>query len=85
MGATTTAVTGDVAAFVRDRAASEGLEEISRWLGERQAQSFDAVYVPPDSELVVHVTREIAIDLDPKGRKVNHRVELQAPTQRALD
>ena len=44
--------------FIRDRAVSEGLEEISRWLGERQAQSFDAVYVPPDSELVVHVTRE---------------------------
>jgi integrating conjugative element protein (TIGR03752 family) len=84
VGATTTAVTGDVGSFIGDRALSGGLEEISRWLGERQAQSFDAVYVPPDSELVVHVTREIAIDLDPKGRKVNH-VELQAPAQRALD
>lgn len=84
-GAVTTAVTGDVASFVRNRTVSEGVDEISRWLEERQAQSFDVIYVPPDSELAVHVTRELDLDRDPKGRKVNHRVELQTPSKRPLD
>jgi integrating conjugative element protein (TIGR03752 family) len=83
-GAATTAVTGDIEAFIRNRTVSEGIDEISRWLAERQAQSFDAIYVPPDQPLVVHVTRELALDRDPNGRKVNHEV-LQTPRARALD
>ena len=84
-GIATTAVTGDITSFIRNRTVSEGIDEIANWLDERQAQSFDAIYVPPDSELVVHVTREFAIDQDPQGRKVNHRVEFQTPSQRSLD
>ena len=80
-GTATTAVTGHIDTFVRNRAVSDGLDEVTRWLEERQGQSFDAIYVPPDRELVVHVTREIAIDFDPKGRKVNHR----EPTRAAFD
>ena len=84
-GTATTAVTGDIASFIRNRTVSEGIDEVAGWLDERQAQSFDAIYVPPDSELVVHVTLEFAIDQDPQGRKVNHRVELQTASQHSLD
>lgn len=84
-GTATTAITGDIASFIRNRTVAEGIDEVAGWLDERQAQSFDAIYVAPDSELVVHVTREFAIDQDPLGRKVNHRVELQTTSQRFLD
>jgi integrating conjugative element protein (TIGR03752 family) len=84
-GTATSAVTGDIDTFIRNRTVSEGIDEISRWLDERQAQSFDAIYVAPDSELVVHVTREFAIDLDRNGRKVNHDVISQRPASRSLD
>lgn len=83
-GTATTTVTGDIDRFVRNRTASQSIEEVSRWLGERQEQSFDAIYVPPDHELVVHVTRELPIDFDPQGRKVNHHVE-SSTRFRALD
>lgn len=84
-GTATTSVTGDISSFIRNRTASEGVDEVSRWLAERQAQSFDAIYVPPDSELVVHVTREFDIDHDSQGRKVIHHAELEGSLARPLD
>jgi len=84
-GTSTSAVTGDTTAFVRNRTVSAGIDEISRWLDERQAQSFDVIYVPPGNELVVHVTRELGLDRDPQGRKVNHHVVLQTNSNRDLD
>ena len=84
-GAVTRAVTGDINTFIRQRTIAEGINEVATWLDERQAQSFDAVFVPPNSELVVHVTRELAIDHDLNGRKVNHDVSFDANPIRPLD
>lgn len=84
-GTATTAVTGDIGAFIRNRTIADGIDEVATWLDERQAQSFDAIYVPPDSELVVHVTQPLAIDHDPQGRKVNHHVDSQTQAERPLD
>lgn len=84
-GTSTSAVTGDIASFVRSRAIADGIDEVASWLDERQAQSFDAVYVPPDSELVIHLTRELRIDRNPQGRKVNHDVEFATRSRNRLD
>ena len=84
-GVSTSSVTGDITSFVRSRAIADGIDEVASWLDERQAQSFDVVYVPPDSELVVHVTRELRIDQDPTGRKVNHHAQFQSATDFRLD
>jgi len=84
-GTSTSSVTGDIASFVRSRAIADGIDEVAAWLDERQAQSFDAVYVPPDNELVVHVTRELRIDRNPQGRKVNNDVEFETRARDRLD
>ena len=84
-GTSMSSVTGDIASFVRSRAIADGIDEVASWLDERQAQAFDAIYVPPDSELVVHVTRELRIDQDPTGRKVNHHAKPPIPSATRLD
>ena len=84
-GSVTTSVTGDIGAFIQNRTVANGIAEVAAWLDERQAQSFDVVYVPPDHPLVVHVTRELQIDRDPQGRKVNHELEFETDSRRRLD
>ena len=71
-GGVTGAVTGDVGRYVLGRTASGGSEEIAQWLLERQSQSFDAVFVPAGAHVAIHVDRELTIDWDPHGRKLNH-------------
>jgi integrating conjugative element protein (TIGR03752 family) len=71
-GGVTGAVTGDVGRYVLGRTASGGSEEITQWLLERQSQSFDAVFVPAGADIAIHVDRELTIDWDPHGRKLDH-------------
>ena len=49
-----------------------GSDEVAKWLLERQSQSFDAVFVPAGTRLAIHVDRELPIDLDPSGRRLQH-------------
>ena len=62
-GAISGNVSGDSGAFVLGKTLSGGSNEIAQWLAERQAQSFDAVFVPAGAELAIHVDRELIIDL----------------------
>lgn len=39
---------------------------------QRYGQTFDAVYVPPGANLAVHITQQLAIDYEDKGRKVRY-------------
>ncbi len=71
-GAVTSSVPGDTGAYVLGKTTAEGSSEIAQWLLERQAQSFDAVFVPAGAELALHVDQQIAIDIDPNGRRLNH-------------
>lgn len=71
-GAITSNVGGNAAEFVLGKTLSRGSSEIAQWLLERQAQSFDAVFVPAGVELAIHVDRELSIDLDPQGRRLSY-------------
>ena len=51
---------------------SGGSREVAQWLRERQAQSFDAVFVPAGIELAIHIDRELPIDFHSNGRKLHH-------------
>jgi integrating conjugative element protein (TIGR03752 family) len=57
-GGITSALTGELGQYVLGKTVSGGAEEVSRWLAERQAQSFDAVFVRPGARVAVHVDRE---------------------------
>ena len=55
---------------------SGGSDEVAQWLRERQAQSFDAVFVPAGVELAIHVDHELPIDFHSNGRKLHHEAKL---------
>lgn len=72
LGGSTTSVTGSLSRFVAGQAGAAGAAEIRKWLDERQQQSFDAIFIKPGVELVLHIDQEITIDYDPHGRKLRY-------------
>ena len=71
-GSITSAVDGDKGRFVLGRAVSEGIDEVDRAIAERLSNQFDAVFVENGKEIVLLIQKEIAIDFDPVGRKLDH-------------
>lgn len=84
-GGSTTSVTGDPNTLAQNTAISEGINEVTDWLDARQSNSFDAIYVEPGTQLAVHILKELQIDYDPEGRKVNHYAEIQSRSAYYLD
>ncbi|MBR9910325.1 MAG: TIGR03752 family integrating conjugative element protein [Gammaproteobacteria bacterium] len=75
-GATANVVTGETGNYVLGKTLSGGSDEVAQWLRERQAQSFDAVFVPAGVELAIHVDHELPIDFHSNGRKLHHETHL---------
>jgi integrating conjugative element protein (TIGR03752 family) len=71
-GVATSTITGDTGSFILGRTVAGGSDEVAKWLMERQSQSFDAVFVPAGTRLAIHVDVALPIDLDLKGRKLDH-------------
>ena len=85
LGSVTDSVTGDVGTYVLGKTVAGGSEEVAKWLLERQSQSFDAVFVPAGTAVAIHVDRELAIDLDPQGRRLNHALATAPDRHHRLD
>jgi integrating conjugative element protein (TIGR03752 family) len=71
-GVATSVITGDSAKYAAGKALSGGASEISEYLRERQAQSFDAIYVDTGAELAIHIDIELPIDYEQEGRKTSY-------------
>jgi integrating conjugative element protein (TIGR03752 family) len=84
-GSVTNSVTGDIGPYVFGKTVEGGSNEVGKWLLERQAQSFDAVFVRAGTRVAIHVDRELPIDLDPIGRKLTHATTTQANHRTRLD
>jgi len=84
-GSVTSSVTGDAGTFVLGKTISGGSEEVSKWLLERQSQSFDAVFVPAGTRIAIHVDRELPIDFDSTGRKLTHERSIDPYLRTRLD
>lgn len=84
-GSVTSSVSGDTGRFVLGKTISGGSEEVSKWLLERQSQSFDAVFVPAGIRIAIHVDRELPIDFDTTGRKLTHENDLDPYRRTRLD
>lgn len=82
---TSSHVSGDPKVLAQNEALSSGIEEGADWLDQRQANSFDAIYVEPGTELAVHITEQLKIDYDPNGRKINHYAKIKKYTDYHLD
>ncbi|MFV0476960.1 MAG: TIGR03752 family integrating conjugative element protein [Parahaliea sp.] len=81
---TTSTVDGSTGDYVLGRTIADGTMEVARWLDERQAQQFDAVYVQPGASVALHITEQLEIDYDPAGRKTTY-AGLGQGGYRALD
>ena len=71
-GVSTSVITGDAARFAGGQALSGGAAEVSAYLRERAAQSFDVIYVDTGVELAIHIDIELAIDYQHDGRKTSY-------------
>lgn len=71
------AVTGNNGKYVVGQALSGGLSETSDWFKERYGQMFDAIYVPPGQKIAVHITKQLAIDYEVDGRKVDYTLDIK--------
>ena len=84
-GSISNTVDGKVADFVLGRSLAQGSSEIADWLAERQAQNFDAIFVPAGAAVVIHVDQEIPIDLTPNARKTDYAHPTHGAVQHRLD
>jgi len=75
-GTATSVVSGETGKYVLGKTVGGGSDEVAQWLRERQAQSFDAVFVPAGIELSIHVDHELPIDFHSNGRKLHHETNL---------
>ncbi|ASI21455.1 TIGR03752 family integrating conjugative element protein (plasmid) [Aeromonas media] len=58
--------------YMLGKGIGKGVQSGSDALAERQQGAYDAVYVPPGTRVEIHLTSQIDIDYDKKGRKVSH-------------
>jgi cell division protein ZapB len=84
-GALSSRVAGDQRDYVLGKTLADAGSEVAAWLAERQAQNFDAVFVAAGGEVVIHVDRELNIDRDPNGRRLNHDTTPSRTAARPLD
>lgn len=75
-GGVTSTLTGDAGQAVLGKAVSGGMSDMAEWVKARYGQTFDAVYVPPGMKVAIHITRQLAIDYEEKGRKVKYDFSL---------
>lgn len=79
----TSTLTGSAGQAALGKALSGGTNELAEWVKARYGQMFDAIYVPPGAQVAVHITRQIPIDYEEKGRKVKY--DFDVSQQHELD
>ncbi|MBU9819897.1 TIGR03752 family integrating conjugative element protein [Rahnella sp. BCC 1045] len=75
-GGVTSSLTGDAGQAVVGKALAGGMQETAEWVKARYGQTFDAIYVPPGARVAIHITQQLAIDYEEKGRKVKYDFSL---------
>jgi integrating conjugative element protein (TIGR03752 family) len=78
----TTGVVNNPAQFALGETVSGSSSELAKFIAERQAQMFDVIYVDTGAEVAIHIDREIPIDYQPNGRKLDYANAIHAATGR---
>lgn len=73
VGGSSSVVTGDSGKYALGKVVSGAFSDISKWMMERQENSFDAVVVPSGTKVSLHLNRDILIDYDEAARRVDYR------------
>jgi hypothetical protein len=91
LGSNTTTVTGSSGKYIAGQALSTAASDVQQWWHDRQEQSFDAIYVASSDdagnyvEIAVNFAKEIHIDYNIKGRKLNYATNYGMHTNNQLD
>lgn len=91
LGGNTSAVTGSPEKYVAGQAISTAATEVQQWWHDREEQSFDAIYVAPSDEkgnyveIAVNFAKEIHIDYNLEGRKLNYAHDSSTNSNNQLD
>lgn len=84
-GDTTESVTGDAVKNAGYETLSGGGAAISKWLDQRQQQTFDVIYRDTGSNVSIHIDEELPINYKPNGRKLRHARNSIQNVSRGLD
>lgn len=86
IGNNSSSVTGSQSGYLMGQAMSHSANSAQQWWHDRVENSFDAVFVSTiklngePQRIVVNFTKEIAIDYNPNGRKINYAHSLSTYT-----
>lgn len=72
-------VTGNRANVLLGGAARSAVEEVASYFKDRQPDRWDSVVIRAGSQVVVHINQNIAIDHDPKNRKIHYAEQQTDP------
>jgi integrating conjugative element protein (TIGR03752 family) len=77
-GGSSSVVTGDSGKYAMGKVVSGAFSDISKWMLERQENSFDAVVVPSGTKVSLHINRDILIDYNEAARRVDYRYQVNS-------
>ena len=69
---TTTTVPGSIGQYAGGKAIANSTDTVTSYLESRQQSAYDAVFVPPNQRVVLHIEEQINIDYIKNGRRTNH-------------
>jgi len=84
-GSTSSSVTGSPWKYVLGQSGVNAANEAQQWWHDREENSFDAIYVPSGQEIVVNFAKQIDIDYNPKGRRLDYENASHSHVIRSLD
>lgn len=72
MGIKEAFVSGEIREFVMGKSVASTGNSLADWLTSRASQEFDAIFVPTDQTVAIHVDRPLHIDYEREGRKLTY-------------
>lgn len=78
-------ISGEIREFVMGKSISSTGNSLAEWLTTRASQEFDAIFVPTDQTVAIHVDRPLHIDYEFEGRKLSYDLQVESNTTLAVD
>ena len=85
MGIKEAFISGEIREFVLGKSVASTGTSLTEWLTSRASQEFDAVFVPTDQKVAIHVDRPLHIDYEEEGRKLTYENETESIAPLAVD
>ena len=78
-------ISGEIREFVMGKSIASTGNSLADWLTSRASQEFDAIFVPTDQSVAIHVDRPLHIDYEQEGRSLSYAKELESSSTLAVD